>query len=347
MTSEIGRILVVDDNPINRDVLVRRLQREGHTVSAAADGRAALEAVAHAPFDLMLLDIMMPVMNGFQVLEFLHADPDLSALPVIVISALDDLDSVVRCIELGADDYLTKPFNPIFLRARVNAALEKGRLRQEAEEAAAMAERNRLARDLHDAVSQTLFAASLIAEILPSLWEIEPAEGMQRLNELRELTKGALAEMRSLLLELRPAALAEAQLPNLLQQLRNAIAGRARLPVEVTIECARSLPVDVKIALYRIAQEALNNAVKHAEATQLKIHLACGEEGVRLAVSDNGKGFAPQQALRDRLGLGIMLERAEAIGASLKIESQLGQGTTISTFWPYGDPHIESDLEAI
>jgi len=246
----------------------------------------------------------------------------------------------VRCIELGADDYLTKPFNPVLLRARVDAALEKGRLRQQAAENAATAERNRLARELHDAVSQTLFAASLIAEVLPSLWEIDPAEGRRRLFELRDLSKGALDEMRALLLELRPAALAEAELPSLLNQLRNAISGRARLPVTVEIEGYQSLPVDVKIALYRISQEALNNAVKHAEATQLTVQLACGEVGVRLAILDDGKGFTPQQALRDRLGLGIMSERAEAIGADLVINSQPGEGTVVSVYWPYDEPEI-------
>jgi len=338
MITEHGRILVVDDNPINRDVLIRRLQRQGHTVSGAADGRAALEAVANEPFDLLLLDIMMPVMNGFQVLEYMHADPELVAVPVIVISALDDLDSVVRCIELGADDYLTKPFNPVLLRARVDAALEKGRLRQQAAENAAAAERSRLARELHDAVSQTLFAASLIAEVLPSLWEIDPVEGQRRLYELRDLSRGALAEMRALLLELRPAALAEAELPSLLKQLRNAIEGRARLPVSVEIEGYYPLPVDVKIALYRITQESLNNAVKHADATQLTIRLEYGEVGVRLAILDNGKGFSPEQALHDRLGLGIMSERAEAIGADFAVNSQPGEGTIVTLYWSYDEP---------
>jgi signal transduction histidine kinase len=345
MNTEIGRILVVDDNDINREVLVRRLQRQGHYVRGAADGREALEAVAHNAFDLMLLDIMMPVMNGFQVLEYMHADPALANLPVIVISALDDLDSVVRCIELGADDYLTKPFNPVLLRARVAAALEKNRLRQQAESAAALAERNRLARELHDAVSQTLFAASLIAEVLPNLWEIDPEEGKKRLAELRSLSKGALAEMRTLLLELRPKALAEADLPSLFQQLKTAVGGRARLPIELNIEGYRSLPVDVKITLYRIAQESLNNVVKHAEAEQVLLTLHCTEQWVRLTIQDDGRGFSQEQALQDRLGLGIMGERAEAIGATLKVESHPGQGTTVAVFWPFDEINLVAERE--
>lgn len=118
-------ILVVDDNEMNRDVLSRRLERQGYRVVTAEDGVLALEAVQAEAFDLVLLDIMMPRMNGYEVLEALKRDPLHKAIPVIVISAMDDLESVVRCIELGADDYLFKPFNPVLLRARINASLSR------------------------------------------------------------------------------------------------------------------------------------------------------------------------------------------------------------------------------
>jgi adenylate cyclase len=118
-------ILVVDDNTSNRDVLARRLTREGHKIVTAANGAAALDLVARQDFDIILLDLIMPGMGGFEVLRHLKAAEQTSHIPVIVISALDELDSVVRCIEAGAEDYLTKPFNPILLRARVGASLEK------------------------------------------------------------------------------------------------------------------------------------------------------------------------------------------------------------------------------
>lgn len=124
-------VLVVDDNEMNRDLLSRRLKRQGFTVVMAEDGRQALETVRTQPFDMVLLDVMMPHMNGYQVLETLKADADLRHIPVIMISALDDLDSVVRCIELGAEDYLFKPFNPTLLKARIGACLEKKRLRDQ------------------------------------------------------------------------------------------------------------------------------------------------------------------------------------------------------------------------
>jgi sigma-B regulation protein RsbU (phosphoserine phosphatase) len=126
-----GRILVVDDNAENRDVLARRLERQGHTVETAADGGAALARLRAAPFDLVLLDMMMPVLDGYGTLLEIKADAALRHLPVIMVSALDELGSVVRCIERGAEDYLPKPFNPTLLRARIGAGLEKKRFRDQ------------------------------------------------------------------------------------------------------------------------------------------------------------------------------------------------------------------------
>jgi adenylate cyclase len=132
MSGGAPAILVVDDNEDNRYTLVRRLKREGYeAVSEAADGRQALDMLAERGFDLVLLDIMMPGMNGYEVLEQIRTDMELRNIPVIMISAVDELDSVVRCIELGAEDYLPKPFNPVLLRARVGACLEKKRLRDQ------------------------------------------------------------------------------------------------------------------------------------------------------------------------------------------------------------------------
>lgn len=128
---ETASVLVVDDNEANRDLLRRRLKRQGYQVTVAEDGFRALELIREQPFDLVLLDIMMPRLNGYQVLEQLKADPELRDIPVLVISALDDLESVVKCIELGAEDYLPKPFNPILLKARIGACLEKKRLRDQ------------------------------------------------------------------------------------------------------------------------------------------------------------------------------------------------------------------------
>jgi adenylate cyclase len=126
-----GHLLVVDDNRVNRLLLTRGLEENGHHVETAENGKHALKMLRENSFDLLLLDIEMPELNGFQVLEALLKDPDLRDIPVIMTSASDELDSVVKCIEMGAEDYLTKPLNPILLRARVNASLEKKRLRDQ------------------------------------------------------------------------------------------------------------------------------------------------------------------------------------------------------------------------
>jgi len=126
-----GYILVVDDIRMNRLMLARGLEQQGHRVAFAEHGRQALDMLAGQDFDLVLLDIEMPEMNGYQVLENLAADVHRRDLPVIMISAVEEIDSVVRCIEMGAEDYLTKPFNPVLLKARVGASLEKKRLRDE------------------------------------------------------------------------------------------------------------------------------------------------------------------------------------------------------------------------
>jgi len=129
-----ARLLVVDDNKVNRLLLMRSLELQGHRPAGAENGRKALEMLRGEPFDLVLLDMEMPEMDGFQVLEELVGDPQLADLPVIVTSSLEGIDNVVRCIELGAEDYLTKPVNPVLLKARLSASLEKKRLRDQQKE---------------------------------------------------------------------------------------------------------------------------------------------------------------------------------------------------------------------
>jgi signal transduction histidine kinase/putative methionine-R-sulfoxide reductase with GAF domain len=212
-------------------------------------------------------------------------------------------------------------------------AIENARLRRQTELTAVAAERSRLARDLHDAVTQTLFSASLIAEVLPRLWDRNPDEARRRLEELRQLTRGALAEMRTLLLELRPAALIEAEISELFRHLAEAFTSRARIPVEFTIEGDTELPADVKIALYRIAQEALNNIAKHASASQTTLNILCQPGVVCLIIQDDGTGFDMSSISPEHLGLGIMKERTEQIGASLSVETNLGEGTRVEVLW--------------
>lgn len=217
-------------------------------------------------------------------------------------------------------------------------------LRTQAEQIAVANERSRLARDLHDAVTQTLFSASVIADVLPRIWERNPVEGKKRLDELRQLNRGALAEMRTLLLELRPTALLEANLSDLLKQLAASISSRARVHVDLQVDGALDLEPEVKVSLYRIAQEALNNVAKHSGASEARVEVSGLTIGsgngkppktcVQLTITDNGNGFDTSISKPTHLGLDIMRERAAAIEAQLDIHSQIGKGTIVSVTVP-------------
>jgi PAS domain S-box-containing protein len=198
---------------------------------------------------------------------------------------------------------------------------------------AALEERQRLARDLHDAVSQTLWSASLVADLLPTVWEQDTVKGREQLRRLSQLTHGALAEMRLLLLELRPAALAQMKIEDLLRQLTEATISRTQIDISLEVEGQCKLTSAIQVALYRIAQEALNNATRHAMATRIDVRLHCTAEQGELMVSDNGHGFDPANVPAGHLGLAIMRERAAAIGAGLEIASQPNQGTRVSIVW--------------
>jgi nitrate/nitrite-specific signal transduction histidine kinase len=216
---------------------------------------------------------------------------------------------------------------------QVGVAMENAHLYEQAERAAVMAERTRLARELHDAVTQTLFSANLIADVIPRIWKRDPEEGMQNLEELRQLTRGALAEMRTLLLEMRPEALERSDLKSLLTQLADAFIGRVRVPVSLVIQGDCEPAQDVKLVFYRVAQESLNNIAKHSGARQVDLHLECQLEQLKLFIKDDGLGFEAGSIAPDHMGIAIMRERANSIGASLKIDSQVGQGTIVELDW--------------
>jgi len=216
---------------------------------------------------------------------------------------------------------------------QIGVAVENAHLYEQAEQTAVTAERGRLRRELHDAVTQTLFSANLIADVIPRIWKRDPEEGMKSLEELRELTRGALAEMRTMLLEMRPESLERADIKSLLTQLADAFIGRVRVPVALDIQGTCELTNEVKIVFYRVAQEALNNIAKHSGARQVELRLECQPGQMNLSIKDDGLGFDPGAITPDHLGIAIMRERAGSIGASLKIESQPGQGTTVELDW--------------
>ncbi|MBN1810543.1 MAG: PAS domain S-box protein [Anaerolineae bacterium] len=235
----------------------------------------------------------------------------------------------------AAQDHFTTHHADMALTVANQAAiaLVNAELYDRAQTVAALHERQRLAQELHDAANQSLFTAGLIAEVLPRLWEQDPDEGRRSLEDLRRLTRGALAELRALLAELRPSILTDTDLGDLLHQLGSAFTGRTNIPVTLDLEGQGSLPAEVQVAFYRVCQEGLNNIAKHSEASQVAIDLRYGPGAVELRLRDDGCGFDPEHIPSGRSGLSMMRERVGSAGAVLSIASQPGQGTEITVRW--------------
>lgn len=193
------KILIVDDNRMNRLLLARGIEQQGHQVAFAENGRQALEVIGREPFDLILLDVEMPELNGYGVLEQLHADHHLRNIPVIITSSLDEIDSVVKCIELGAEDFLHKPVNPVLLKARINASLEKKRMRDQQRELISKFATEAVAEDLMESGFQLggklVQATALFSDIrsFTTIAESQPPEAtIELLNDYYTLMMDAI-----------------------------------------------------------------------------------------------------------------------------------------------------------
>jgi len=352
--NEEAKLLTVQSS---RGLSSEYLEHSAVSLGQAATGQAVLEGKPVSISDVRQVDDKL---QG-------RADPDVAALLNVLSKqyrAVLSVPMVIKDEKVGALTlYYAQP--RVFEQEEIDMAvsfcdqaalaIENARLREKIQEDAVTEERNRIARDLHDSVTQTLFSASLIAEVLPVIWKRDTTDAGQSLEELRQLTRAALAEMRTLLLELRPIGLVEGRLEDLLKQLAEGVSGRLRSPLEVHIEGRAILPSEVKLVFYRVAQEALNNLAKHSNAKKGEIWMkslpprkgrretADGSpvhsRSVHLLVRDNGYGFDHRIVTSEHMGLGIMRERALGIQASLSIHSKPGEGTEVSLTWP--DPTQE------
>ena len=221
----------------------------------------------------------------------------------------------------------------ITLTQQCAQALERALLYEKAKDVAALQERQRLARDLHDAVSQVLFASTSIAEIVPRIWERDQNKAFEQMKQVVILNRAAMAEMRSLLLELRPETILRTNLNQLIEQLLRAVRGRKTMETEFISEGEEyMLPPEVHVAFYRIAQEAINNIVKHSQATQITVSLSITTNVTSLLISDNGHGFEVGTS-SSGIGLHTMKERAVALGIQFDLQSQPDAGTRVSISW--------------
>jgi signal transduction histidine kinase len=324
-------ILIVDDNPNNLDVLVTMLRRSGYEVQIALDGQSACQHAEKSPPDLILLDILMPGMDGFETAICLKKIDRLRETPIIFLTAVDDVTQKIKGFEVGGVDYITKPLHIKELLARINTHLTLRKLQLQAKHAAAIEERAHLARELHDSVTQTLYSLTMYADAARlALASNKQDAALEHVNALRGLTREAMRDMRLLVFELRPPILTQEGLIAAIQTRLDSVEARSGYQTTFIVEGKTQFPPEVETELYRIVQEALNNIVKHAQAQQVTVQLLQDNQYLQLTILDDGQGFDVATAQQQgRIGLRSMKERAQKLGGTLIIESTPGRGTTL------------------
>lgn len=295
--------------PVSKLVALQQLIEIGQPL-AIPDTSASPMWIGFPGLDWVSSNVIAPIRSNGKILGFLSLD---SATPGYFTQAHADR------LQTFAD--------------QAAIAIQNARLLDRAKRAAVLAERNRLANELHDTISQTLWSMSLITERLPTIWEIDREEGQRSLNTLHQLAQNALVEMRSLLLELHPASLTDAKLGDLIRDNAEIIGNRTGLNISVRVEKQDPIPPDVHFALYRVVQEALNNVALHASASHVEIYFNSDSGRIDLTIQDDGFGFDPSDIDPGRLGLSIMSDRVHNIGGTLETISHKGQGTLIRVTW--------------
>lgn len=335
-----SKILIVDDDAHGIATLEAILHNQGYEIFHENNGMNALKLAEEIMPDLILLDVMMPGMSGFEVCKRLRATPQLAEMPIIILTALDDRASRLQGIECGADDFLTKPIDRQELRLRVKTILRLDRyrtlltqrenLRQMAEHvvSAQEEERKRLSRELHDDLGQALVAHLLKLKNLQSQTKLN-----NDFEKLIEDTNHIINRMREIAQDMRPALLDTLGLVSALETHSKEFGLRTNLPV--TFEADEDIPKlsDVhSITLYRTLQETLTNIIKHSNATQVWVELSLDEENIILTVQDNGVGFGA--TFINGMGISNLRERLALVGGAFNITSALSKGTIVSASLP-------------
>jgi signal transduction histidine kinase len=346
----MSTVLIVDDNATARETLAAMLEGEQYDLQMAKDGAQALLILEQLRPDVILLDIMMPGMDGFEVCRRIRATPSLAEVPIIVLTALDDRDSLLKAIEAGADDFLSKPPDRREILARVRTITRLNRYRTLMEQrenirhmaervvAAQEEERQRLSRELHDDLGQALTTHLLALRNLQEDLSIPVETMFERLQSLYEQSYEIFVKIRRLARDLRPPVLDALGLKVAMQTYCTEFTRRTHLPV--IFEADASLPEfqdTYNITLYRALQEALTNVVKHAQATQVWVDLSVEEDTVNLTVQDNGIGFGEEKSQSNGIGLAGLRERITIAGGTLNISSAPKRGTVLSAQFPLSE----------
>lgn len=340
-------ILIVDDNAASRETLESVLGGEGYNLQMAEDGAQALEKADALHPDLILLDVMMPGMDGFEVCRRLRCTPGLVEVPIILLTALDDSTSRMEGIQSGADDFLSKPFDRQELRARVRTITRLNRYRtllEQRENLRDMAqrmvtgledERMRISRELHDELGQLLTAQLMDIRDLQSDLTIRPEALFGRLETIHNQMYEVTVKIRRLAHELRPPLLSALGFTQAVRTHCSKFSNNSHIPIEVEIDTTfNDLPDVYGIILYRVLQEALTNIAKHAHASRIWVEFGVDDDQIRLTVQDNGRGLAGGKAVSNGIGIVGMKERVSLVGGGLGIRSGKNGGTILEASLP-------------
>jgi len=343
----MSTVLIVDDDPTSRETLVAMLENEGYDLQLAKDGFQALQMLEQLQPDLILLDVMLPGMDGFEVCRRIRSTPRLAEAPIIILTALDDRESLLKGIESGADDFLSKPADRRELTARVRTITRLNRYRQLMEQrenvrhmaervvAAQEEERQRLSRELHDDLGQALTTHLLALRNLQEDLSIPVETMFERLQSLYEQSYELSVKVRRLARDLRPPVLDTLGLKVAMQTYCAEFTRRTHLLVIFEADAALpDLQDAYNITLYRTLQEALTNVVKHAQATQVWVDLSLEDDTINLTVQDNGIGISAEKSGSKGIGLAGLVERITIAGGTLNISSAPKRGTILSAQFP-------------
>jgi signal transduction histidine kinase len=342
-----GDILIVDDTPDNLRLLSTMLAEQNYDVRSVRSGSAALMGVQGQPPDLILLDINMPGMNGYEVCQRLKENPDSRDIPVIFISALNEVFDKVKGFSVGGVDYISKPFQVEEVLVRVenhlklrqlqvelqNSLDHQRELNQRIEELATLEERNRIARDIHDSLGHALVALNIQMETALTLWKDDPEKAYDFLVEAKQLGSNALKAVRQSVSDMRSDPLQGRVLEDAIAVLAEEFQRTTGTLPEYQIHLNHPLSQPISTVVYRVVQESLTNICKHANATAVNIQIQAVDSMLHLKIQDNGKGFQIN-ANRSGFGLQGMRERVTALGGNLDITSEPGQGCCITASLP-------------
>jgi len=349
----MSTILIVDDEPSARETLIAMLEVTNYHLEVAKDGFQALKLLEKVKVDLILLDVMMPGMDGFEVCRRIRSTPKLAEVPILLLTALDDRASLLQGFEAGADDFLTKPIERHELTARVRTIIRLNRYRtlmEQRENMREMAERvvtaqeqerQRISRELHDDLGQALTTHLLALRNLQNDLGGLKETVFEQLQVLYNQTSELVSRVRTLAHDLRPPVLDTLGLKVAMQTYCAEFSRRTQLPV--IFEADQDIPVlsDVyNITLYRVLQEALTNIVKHANASQVWADLTMEDRTLNLTIQDNGQGFDVSKTHPNGIGITGLRERMILAGGKFNISSSPVRGTIVLAQFPVPESKV-------